>query len=169
MELSNQTRRNDERKLLVITGDVAVAQHGDAVRALAHSLHDSSLRHREPWAEHDCADPTCLHESRTFVGEYMEVFPGHYHRYLGLFEQARGGTLLLRRVECLGSAAQRTLASVLEQRFFSPIRSSEPRTYEATTILTLGEGEAVGDHTVDPALQRVLATAEAVVQEDANA
>lgn len=149
---------------------------GDAPRfdlpGAVRALHDASPRKAEPWIVHDCADPSCLHESRTFVGEYSELFPGHYHRYLGLLEQARGGTVLLRHVEALGGAAQRTLAAVFEQRFFTPIRGNEARPYTAVTVLTVS-GDLDADGLVselEPGLRRQVEAGERVVlQEDANA
>ena len=149
-------------QLALLTGD-AIGLEGDPVCETARRIHESdeNASSERAWIEHDCADPSQLHESRTFVGEYMEVFPGHYHRYLGLFEQVRGGTLFLRRVEFLGRAAQRTLATVLEQRFFSPLRGTEPRPYEATTLITVAEDLSAPelDDLLDPDLRRQMAAA----------
>lgn len=107
---------------------------GTGRKKLAEELHKRDRDAARPFVVVDCRHSRSWDAPRRFLGEYAEVRPGHYLRYLGALEEARDGTLLLEGVESLPRDVQILFRDVLESGSFTPIRGSEPVRYRAQTI-----------------------------------
>ena len=110
--------------------DITVLLEGDSGTGkdlLAHRLHDASPRAKGPFLELNCgAMPETLLES-TLFGFQRGAFTGANHNTPGYFERADGGTLFLDEIADMSTKLQSTLLSVLQQRRFVRIGSTESR------------------------------------------
>jgi two-component system, NtrC family, response regulator AtoC len=89
---------------------------GSGKELVARAVHDKSSRSKGPFIALNCATiPVNLIESILF-GHERGAFTGAERQRLGLFEQARGGTVFLDEVGELSAQAQAALLRVLEQR-----------------------------------------------------
>ena len=107
----------------------AVAIFGEAgtgKELVAKSLHELSPRRLRPFIPVDCA---ALHEwqfERQLFGHSRGAFPGAEEARTGLVGAADGGTLFLKEVEALCSAAQVKLLRLLESGSYLPEGASQP-------------------------------------------
>src|SRR4051812_43163522 len=98
---------------------------GTGKEVLARSLHQLSMR-SGPFVAVNCAAFTeSLIENELF-GHERGAFTGAVDRKLGLFELARGGTLLLDEIAELSIAVQAKLLRVLETRELYRIGGTAP-------------------------------------------
>lgn len=96
---------------VLITGETGVGKN-----ALAHFLHETGPRKREPFVTVDCpALPATLVESELF-GHERGAFTDATAARPGRFELAGRGTLYLDAVDALAPAAQGALLRVIEER-----------------------------------------------------
>jgi len=110
--------------------DITVLLDGDSGTGkdlLAHMLHNASPRGDGPFLELNCgAMPETLLES-TLFGFQRGAFTGADRNTPGYFERADGGTLFLDEIADMSTKLQSTLLSVLQQRRFVRIGSTESR------------------------------------------
>jgi len=96
---------------VLITGESGVGKE-----LVAQALHQQSPRRTGPFVAVNCgAIPADLTESTVFSHE-RGAFTGAVQRQPGVFERARGGTLLLDEVSSLRLDSQGTLLRVLQER-----------------------------------------------------
>lgn len=115
----------------------AVAVFGEAgtgKELVARAMHEISPRRQRPFVAVDCA---ALHEwqfERQLFGHPPRALPGADEARTGLVGAADRGTLFLREVEALGSAAQRKLLRLLESGFYLAEEASQPLRLEFRLI-----------------------------------
>ncbi len=111
---------------VLITGEAGVGK-----RALARVLHREGPRRSRPFIEVDCADPRAEHE--LFGVEAAGVWGAPR---IGLIEAARGGTLLLRRVDDASPAWQERLVELVDQGRYRRHGASRPCDADVQLVAT---------------------------------
>jgi transcriptional regulator with PAS, ATPase and Fis domain len=108
---------------------------GTGKELAARALHAASPRAAGPFVAVNCAAlPPELVESELF-GTLRGAFTGAFHTRPGLFDAARGGTLLLDEIGELPRSVQAKLLRVLEAGSFRPLGATR-ETRAQTRILT---------------------------------
>lgn len=107
------------RSTVLITGE-----SGTGKERIARALHERSERSKGPFLVVNCgALPEALMESELF-GHEKGSFTGAAERTLGIFREAKGGTLLLDEVGELPASLQIKLLRVLQEKRVRPVGSS---------------------------------------------
>jgi two-component system response regulator PilR (NtrC family) len=107
------------RTTVLITGE-----SGTGKERVARALHDRSDRNKGPFLVVNCgALPEALMESELF-GHEKGSFTGAGARTLGLFREAKGGTVLLDEVGELPPSLQIKLLRVLQEKRVRPVGAS---------------------------------------------
>jgi two-component system NtrC family response regulator len=107
---------------------------GTGKELAARALHASSSRAAGPFVAVNCAAlPHELVESELF-GSIRGAFTGALHTRPGLFDAARGGTLLLDEIGELPRSAQAKLLRVLEAGSFRPLGAVREKQAEARVL-----------------------------------
>jgi len=107
---------------------------GTGKELTARALHDASARAAGPFVAVNCAAlPSDLIESELF-GSTRGAFTGASHTRPGLFDAARGGTLLLDEIGELPRSAQAKLLRVLEAGSYRPLGAVREKPAEARVL-----------------------------------
>jgi two-component system response regulator HydG len=107
---------------------------GTGKELVARAVHEISPRAHRAFVPVDCA---ALHEwqfERELFGHTRGAFPGAAEARTGFVGAADGGTLFLKEVEALSSAAQVKLLRLLETGFFTPEGATQPQRSEFRLI-----------------------------------
>jgi DNA-binding NtrC family response regulator len=114
-----------------------VGESGTGKELFAQAIHNASARVHGPFVAINCsAIPESLVESALF-GYEAGAFTGAQKRgSAGLFEQARGGTLLLDEISEMPLDAQAKLLRVLQEREVTRIGSAKPIPIDVRIICT---------------------------------
>lgn len=99
---------------------------GTGKELIAVALHDVSPRRHRPFIPVDCA---ALHEwqfERQLFGHAKGAFPGADEARNGFIGAALGGSLFLKEIDALSSAAQVRLVRLLETDWYTPEGSTQP-------------------------------------------
>ena len=121
-------------------------ESGTGKEIAARALHSASLRARGPFVAENCAAvPEGLFESLLF-GHVRGAFSGAVRAHEGLFQQARGGTLLLDEIGDLPLPLQARLLRALQERQVRPLG--------ATAIVSLDARIVAATNADLPALVR---------------
>ena len=107
---------------------------GTGKELVAKALHEISPRAHRAFVPVDCA---ALHEwrfERELFGHTRGAFPGAAEARTGFIGAADGGTLFLKEVEALTSAAQVKLLRLLETGFYIPEGATQPQRSEFRLI-----------------------------------
>jgi transcriptional regulator with PAS, ATPase and Fis domain len=114
-----------------------VGESGTGKELFAQAIHNASVRVHGPFVAINCsAIPESLVESALF-GYEAGAFTGAQKRgSAGLFEQARGGTLLLDEISEMPLDAQAKLLRVLQEREVVRIGSAKPIPIDVRIIAT---------------------------------
>ncbi|QQR80927.1 MAG: sigma 54-dependent Fis family transcriptional regulator [Deltaproteobacteria bacterium] len=104
---------------------LVIGETGTGKELAARAIHDRSPRERKPYVALNCgAISPQLIESELF-GHERGAFTGAAGRHLGVFEQARGGTLVLDQIGELPLGLQPKLLGVLEEKKFRRVGGVE--------------------------------------------
>jgi len=122
---------------LVGPTEIPVAIFGEAgtgKELVARALHEISPRAYRPFVPVDCP---ALHDwqvERELFGHTRGAFPGAEESRTGFIGAADGGTLFLKEIETLTSAAQVKLLRLLETGFYTPEGAIQPLRAEVRLI-----------------------------------
>jgi DNA-binding NtrC family response regulator len=120
---------SDSGAAIVITGE-----SGTGKELVARAIHRNGVRHAQPFIAVNCGALTeTLLESELF-GHVRGSFTGAVASRLGLFEQAREGTVFLDEISETSPALQVKLLRVLQEREIVPVGGSEPVPVRARII-----------------------------------
>lgn len=123
---------------ILLAGETGSGKSFTAARLHRHG------RAGRPFVVVDCgAVPETLLPSELF-GHRAGAFTDATHARVGLLERAGDGTLVLDRVDALSGEAQVMLLRVLEERRFTPVGSSTPRSFRARVVSLASEGLSAG-------------------------
>ena len=136
----------DEKMLRIndIVGQIAGAnvpvlitgESGTGKEVVARAIHKASGRADKPFVAVNCAAlPAALLESELF-GHEKGAFTGAVQRYIGKFEQASGGTLLLDEVTEMSPELQAKLLRALQEREIERLGGSGPVSVDTRIIAT---------------------------------
>jgi len=136
----------DEKMLRIndIVGQIAGAnvpvlitgESGTGKEVVARAIHKASGRADKPFVAVNCAAlPSALLESELF-GHERGAFTGAHQRYIGKFEQATGGTLLLDEVTEMTPELQAKLLRALQEREIERVGGSGPIAVDTRIIAT---------------------------------
>jgi DNA-binding NtrC family response regulator len=106
---------------------------GTGKEVAARAIHERSGRSGQFIAINCAAIPAELSES-TLFGHRKGAFTGAATDALGFFGEAEGGTIFLDEIGELPLAQQAKLLRVLENREYTPVGSTRPRTTDARVI-----------------------------------
>lgn len=113
---------------LVADGEAPVLIQGDSgtgKELLARAIHEAGARRERPFMAINCgAIPETLLESELF-GHTQGSFTGAAGNHEGLFQAARGGTLLLDEISDMPLASQAKLLRVLQEKEVRPLGSAQ--------------------------------------------
>ena len=124
-----------------------IGESGTGKELAAHTIHDLSKRRRAPFLAINCgAIAAPLIESELFGHENGGV-TGTSQQYEGVFERARGGTVLLDEITDMSLALQVKLLRVLETGTFVRVGTTRPIATDARVIAATNKqpGKAVGE------------------------
>ena len=122
------------RVAAVDTGLLLQGESGVGKERIARFIHDASARQAGPFVAINCAAvPESLIESELF-GHARGSFTGATSDRAGLFEAARGGTLLLDEVAELPLPMQSKLLRVLQEREVRRVGENKTRPVDARVI-----------------------------------
>ena len=111
-------------------------ESGAGKEVFARFIHDQSPRADKPFVAINCAAlPPSLLESELF-GHEKGAFSGALRRHIGVFERARGGTLLLDEVSEISPDMQAKLLRVLQERVLYRVGGSEKVELDIRVIAT---------------------------------
>ncbi len=120
-----QQIREDIRKLARSNAPVHITgESGTGKELVARAIHDSSLRHDQPFVAVNCgAIPEGLIESELFGAE-KGAYSGATQARQGLFQAANGGTLFLDEIGDLPMLMQVKLLRAIQERVIRPLGGS---------------------------------------------
>ena len=114
---------------VLVTGET-----GTGKELVAHMLHDSGPRAKEPFLAVNCAAISdTLLESELF-GHVRGAFTGAVRDHEGLLVAAGGGTLFLDEIDSMSPRVQGSLLRVLEERRVRPVGASRDRAFQARVV-----------------------------------
>jgi transcriptional regulator with GAF, ATPase, and Fis domain len=114
---------------VLITGE-----SGTGKEVLARTLHDQSLRHKQPFVTVDCgAIAQSLMEAELF-GHLKGAFTGAQEASQGRIAQAEGGTLFLDEIGELPLEVQAKLLRFVQEKEFTPVGSSSSRQVDVRIV-----------------------------------
>ena len=100
---------------------LVLGETGSGKGILARSLHNNSVRGKQPFVEVNCANiPHSLMESE-FFGYKRGAFTGAWRDKTGKFELAANGTIFLDEISEMSRNMQAKLLQVLQESEFSPV------------------------------------------------
>ncbi len=103
-----------------------VGEPGCSKGMLARALHDHSKRKNEPFHRINCAViPAPLMEAE-LLGAERGAIRGAAGEKRGIFEQVRGGTVLMEEIGCLPDELQDKLLTILQEKQVCRIGSDKP-------------------------------------------
>ncbi|MEM9293817.1 MAG: sigma 54-interacting transcriptional regulator [Acidobacteriota bacterium] len=113
---------------------LVVGESGVGKELVAQAIHRSSERRSRPFVAINCATLSeTLFESELF-GHERGAFTGAVARAEGKIEAARGGTLFLDEVGEIPLALQAKLLRVLQEKSYTPVGSTRPRSADVRLI-----------------------------------
>jgi len=107
---------------------------GSGKELVARGLHELSDRAGRPFLAVNCATLTGDLLASELFGHVRGAFTGAVRSRRGLFERANGGTVFLDEVAELPLDIQPRLLRVLQDRQFTPVGGSEPRSVDVRVI-----------------------------------
>ncbi len=101
-------------------------ESGTGKELFARAIHEASPRRNQPFVTVNCAAlPEGLVES-TLFGHERGAFTGATVRFMGAFERAHNGTLLLDEISEMGPGLQAKLLRAIQEQEFERVGGSQP-------------------------------------------
>ncbi len=141
---SVRSQNPEMKRVLALCDSVATSNSVALICGESHSgkaqvarcLHDESTRADGPFHRINCgALPEALLNSELF-GHEVGTLPGTHQQKVGLFECAKGGTLVLEEVGQMSPSTQVTLLRALQENEIWPARATTPRAIDLRLITT---------------------------------
>ena len=120
-----KTKEMAQRIASIDCSVLIVGESGTGKELFAHSIHNASIRSKEPFVRVNCPSiPFDLAESELF-GYEKGAFTGASHRgQKGKFELASGGTIFLDEISSMPLTIQAKLLRVIQEKEIQPLGSS---------------------------------------------
>ena len=117
-----------------------IGESGSGKELVGRALHAHGQRPDRPYLSLNCAGMTDLHLESALFGHVPGAFPAAVSHRVGLFEAARGGTLLLDNVTEMSPAMQARLLRVLQERRICPMGANTPVSMDTRVIAAASVG-----------------------------
>jgi DNA-binding NtrC family response regulator len=111
-----------------------VGESGTGKELIAHALHASSTRAKQPFVTVDCGSLAPGLVASELFGHERGAFTGADRKHLGAFERAQGGTVFLDELGELPAALQAALLGVLERRAFRRVGGTEELSVDVRVV-----------------------------------
>src|SRR5215510_14755722 len=108
---------------------------GTGKELVARAIHHESARRKGPFVAVNCAGLSEELAASQLFGHRRGAFTGAVADATGMFEAARGGTLLLDEIGDLPPRVQTTLLRVLEERMVTRVGETQPRPVDVRIVV----------------------------------
>lgn len=128
-------KRAKEVALSPDTTVLILGEHGTGKESLAKTIHNNSARKAKPYEIRNCAGYTDEILRSELFGHVKGSFTGATDNKIGLFEQAKGGTVFLDEIGDISPFMQVSLLRVIQNKEIVPVGGSSVKKIDVRIIV----------------------------------